>query len=92
MQLPKLDEKLEAETWPGVHIRFFWKTFRSELKHFTKLGTGNERRIVHKHSLTPAFRLHRTELEASADSLDSILSVPSILYSITCDISDILLD
>ena len=56
-----------------------------------ELGTGSERRSVHKHSLTPAFRLHRTELEASADSLDSILSVPSILYSLTCDVSNILL-
>ena len=97
MQLPKLDEKLEAETWSGVHNRFFWKNIQIRTETFQKtshgeLGTGNDRRSVHKHSLTPAFRLHRTELEASADSLDSILSVPSILYSITCDISDILLD
>ena len=99
MQLPKLDEKLEAETWPGVHIRFFssGKNIQIRTETFQKtsqreLGTGSERRSVHKHSLTPAFRLHRTELEASADSLDSILSVPYILYSITCDISDILLD
>ena len=98
MQLPKLDEKLEAETWPGVHVRFFLeKNIRIRNETFQKtshgdFGTGNERRSVHKHSLTPAFRLHRTELEASADSLDSILSVPSILYSITCDISNILLD
>ena len=97
MQLPKLDEKLEAETWPGVHNRVFWKNTQIRTETFQKtyqgeLGTGSERRSVHKHSLTPAFRLHRTELEASADSLDSILSVPSILYSITCDISNILLD
>ena len=93
MQLPKLDEKLEAETWPGVHIRVIWKNIQIRTETFHgELGIGNERRSVHKHSLTPAFRLHRTELEASADSLDSILSVPSILYSITCDISDIWLD
>ena len=91
MQLPKLYKKLEAETWPGVHISGKNIQIRPETFH-GELGNGNERRIVHKHSLTPAFRLHRTELEASADSLDSILSVPSILYSITCDISDILLD
>ena len=76
---------------------YFWKNIQIRPETFQKtshgeLGIGNERRSVHKHSLTPAFRLHRTELEASADSLDSILSVPSILYSITCDISDILLD
>ena len=97
MQLPKLYKKLEAETWPGVHIRVIWKNIQIRTETFQKtsdgeLGTENERRSVHKHSLTPAFRLHRTELEASADSLDSILSVLSILCSITCDISDILLD
>ena len=74
VQLPKLDEKLEAETWPGVHVRFFfWKNIQIRTETFQKtsdgeLGTENERRSVHKHSLTPAFRLHRTELEASADS------------------------